>query len=128
MTLEELRALLARLPADGALPVGWVREQLDVIGPEPLPTDAADLTAADLAKRWGRGVSTIRTLCETQQLEGAYKFHGREWRIPRATVERHEQAQREGQGSPPATGPRDRFGLQAIVKGRQRARGGDSAA
>jgi Helix-turn-helix domain len=116
MTLEELRALLARLPVDGALPVGWVREQLDALGPEPIPAGTVDLTAGDLARRWQRGASTVRTLCETKQLEGAYKF-GREWRIPRATVERYEQAQREGQGEPAVTGPRDRFGIKALVKG-----------
>ena len=111
---DALRALVEAAPADSlvSVPRGWLVALLEA---EPAPDQpAADLTAAELAARWKRGASTVRMLCEAGTLEGAYKFNGREWRIPWATVERYEQAQRSGEAVGPK-GSADPWGLRAIV-------------
>ncbi len=46
----------------------------------------ADFTVADLAVRFGRKPSTVRGWCELGRLPGAYRMHGREWRIPVAAL------------------------------------------
>jgi len=117
VTTRDLLAILAPLPDGATVPVGWLREQLEASASR---AEASDLTAAELGQRWRRGVSTIRTLCEGGKLEGAYKFNNREWRIPRATIERHEEEQRQGQGGASSAGPQPAGGLVAIARGKGR--------
>lgn len=47
--------------------------------------------------------STIRTWCERGELAGAYKLHGREWRVPLSAIEAM-QRKHAAQHQPPATG------------------------
>lgn len=60
----------------------------------------ADLTVADLAVRFGRSRSTVRMWLEAGKVEGAYRFLGREWRVPRASLTIFEESERTGGGRP----------------------------
>ena len=64
---------------------------------EPL----ADLTVDDVARLFGRQPSTIRGWIRKGSLR-AYKFNGREYRIPRSAI---EELQRAGQERRPAVVP-----------------------
>jgi hypothetical protein len=64
------------------------------------PTLAEDLTCVDVGRIIGRHSSTVRAMCERRELPGAYRQHGREWRIPPAAVESYRSGQR------PARAPR----------------------
>lgn len=51
------------------------------------PDDAlVDMTVVDVAERLGRSPSTVRGWCGSGALPGAYRFRGREWRIPPAAL------------------------------------------
>lgn len=85
MTLNEL---LAKLPADALLPVGWLREQLRA---EPAVGAASSdkeslLTVRELGVRLHRSPSTVRGWVEAGRFEGAFKLSGRDWRIPITAV------------------------------------------
>jgi hypothetical protein len=89
-----LRAVAASLPPGTAVPVP--RELLlellaDVVAGA---TSQADPTVEQLAARYGRARGTIRGWCEAGKFPGAYKLHGREWRIPAAAIEAFDAAQR----------------------------------
>jgi hypothetical protein len=93
MTLRErLRALVDASDPDGLITMrtSWLRDQLEADGmtTEPVPaTDlTVDLTVGDAARLLGRGESNIRTWIGTGALQGCYKFHNREWRIPRHSI------------------------------------------
>ena len=49
----------------------------------PVPVD---LTVAEVATRFGRRSSTVRLWVERGAFPGAYRFRGREWRIPPAAL------------------------------------------
>ena len=104
MTLADLRACLATMPPGTLIPADWVCAQLGAVEGEAENTKAPDFTAAELATRWGRGSSTVRTMCERGELAGAYRFRGREWRVPRATVLTYEAAER-GRAEVPSDPP-----------------------
>jgi hypothetical protein len=94
-----LRALAEALPPDAAVPVprAWLLELLagmktDRSGPLP-----ADLTVAELAVRFGRKASTVRGWLDRGLIAGAYRFRGREWRVPAASLVMFEAEQRFGQ-------------------------------
>lgn len=112
MTLDELRRMAELLPAGAS--VTLPREALldalagSVLEPAPPgPRSGVDLTVAQLAEHLGRGESTIRTWLERGDLPGAYRNHGREWRIPQAAVDamqraeatRHRREARKREGS-----------------------------
>ncbi len=42
----------------------------------------ADLTVSEVAEKLGRRPSTVRGWCAAGKIEGAYKFRGKEWRMP----------------------------------------------
>ena len=95
-----LRALAEALPAGAAVPVPreWLLELL-AGSPEPaLPTvpsvTPADLTVAQLAARFGRKPSTVRGWLDRHLIPGAYRFQGREWRVPAAALAAFEATQR----------------------------------
>jgi helix-turn-helix protein len=90
-----LRALAEALPAGTPLsvPREWVLELL-AARPDHSAAAPADATAQSVAARYGRRASTIRGWCEAGRFPGAYRLHGREWRIPRAASEAFEAAQR----------------------------------
>jgi hypothetical protein len=97
-----------------SIPAGWLLEALGdaeqrAITPAII---TIDLTLAEVAAKFGRkSPSTVRLWCEKGWLPGAYRLHGREWRVPLAAVgalqERHRERGRRlaPQASPPpATG------------------------
>lgn len=92
---EDLLTLRSRLERaiDGlpegshiTLPIAAVREWLDQ--EQSLEPDDAlvDMTVVDVAERLGRSPSTVRGWCGSGALSGAYRFRGREWRIPPAAL------------------------------------------
>jgi helix-turn-helix protein len=102
-----LRALAEALPAGTAVPVPreLLLELLAGSIPEPGPETrtAPDLTVAELAVRFGRKPSTVRGWLDRQLIPGAYRFRGREWRVPAVSLVAFEEAQRAGN----ADGPRN---------------------
>jgi hypothetical protein len=62
--------------------------------PEAPALPPADFTVKGLAERLDRNASTVRAWCEAGQLEGAYRFQRREWRIPIAAVLAFEERSR----------------------------------
>jgi excisionase family DNA binding protein len=95
-----LKDILVALPDDALLPVRWVRAQLAAEGDagaqqgtETPLTGTLDLTVSELATRLGKGASTVRTWLLRGELPGAYRMHGREWRIPVNAIEAMQRAQ-----------------------------------
>ena len=95
MTLRDrLRRIVDPLP-DGAavsLPVDVLRDWLDAEeGDFPEQTSSEpqgfDLTVQDAADLLGRAPSTVRGWCSSGVLPGAYRLRGREWRIPRSSLD-----------------------------------------
>jgi hypothetical protein len=95
-----LRSLAEALPAGAAVPVPreWLLELL--AGSAPLAASTvsiaapADFTVAELAARFGRKPSTVRGWLDRELIPGAYRFHGREWRVPAAALAAFEARQR----------------------------------
>ncbi len=54
----------------------------------------ADLTAAELAKRYNRNAVSIRVWCAEGRFPHAYKLNGKEWRVPPADVLAYEIRER----------------------------------
>ena len=98
--LAGLRALAEALPPGTPIPVPAevLRELLGGEGrAEGMPTVVpADLTVCDLAVRFGRKPSTVRGWCEVGRFPGAYRLHGREWRIPAVALATFEAEARNG--------------------------------
>ena len=106
---EGLQALASALPPGSAVsvPREWL---LELLGGPAVRHHAqrgaapADLTVADLSARFGRQVSTVRGWVERGLFPGAYRFQGREWRIPAASLEAFESRQRKsGEANRPGT-------------------------
>ena len=107
MLRERLEALVAAAPEDATVTVRWVAE---LLAAEPIAPDvgAADLTVREVAARYGRGLSTIRTWLERGELHGASRLHGKEWRIPLASLEAMQcaAASKHAATSTPRAAPR----------------------
>jgi Helix-turn-helix domain len=111
-----LRALAEALPVGTPVPVPRevLLELLAGGGAAPIratETVPADLTVAQLAARFGRKPSTVRGWLDRQLIPGAYRFQGREWRVPAASLAAFEESQRLGvisQSPSPSRGPRQR--------------------
>lgn len=109
-----LHALADALPTGSAVPVPreWLLELLDSSSAACQPHYShapADLTVADLAKRFGRQTSTLRGWLERGLFPGAYKFMGgREWRVPPAALAEFEAKQRVGEVRRPGSPRRER--------------------
>jgi hypothetical protein len=91
--------VLARdLPAGAAVPVPreWL---LELLGESSSAADP-DLRVEELARRFGRSRSTIRTWCELNRFPGAYRFQNREWRVPAGALAIFEATERERAGKP----------------------------
>jgi hypothetical protein len=98
-----LRALVDAVAADAVLsvPATWLRELLGApCGQSAAPPTAhnrpADFTVNDLAMRFGRKPCTVRLWVERGMFSGAYRLHGREWRIPAAALAQFEENARRG--------------------------------
>jgi len=85
---------LAGLPDDALVPVRWLRERLADAGDRD--DRLADLTVEEVAEELGRAPSTIRGWCGAERFLGAYRLRGREWRVPRESVRRMLDQERDG--------------------------------
>ena len=63
-------------------------------GGDPAPPARLDLTIRDLAKLFGKQPSTVRAWVERGDFPGAYKLHGKEWRVPVSSLEAFQNRQR----------------------------------
>ncbi len=93
-----LRDYLAPLP-DGfpvTVPKEYILELRDGSGSEAVtaPPNGADLTVHEVATRFGRDPSTVRLWISQGRFSGAYRFQGREWRIPPAALAAFEETER----------------------------------
>jgi len=70
------------MPTGALVPVEWVRGIVDECG----EADSVDLTCEEVGQLLDRAPSTIRTWAGAGKLPGAYRLHGREWRIPRGAL------------------------------------------
>ncbi len=100
--LEDLRREVTAMPPGALLPRDWLLERLsDRLAVADRPISGAvlvDLTVADLARVFGKRPSTIRGWVERDQFPGAYKLHGKEWRVPASAVEAFQDRQRARAG------------------------------
>src|SRR5205814_7168676 len=91
---------LAAMPPGTLVPRDWVLEQLSDGLPGapaveiPAPPARVDLTIRDLAQLFGKRPSTVRAWVERGDFPGAYKLHGKEWRVPVSGVEAFQNWQR----------------------------------
>lgn len=96
---DRLRAIIDVLPQGSMVTVSvdWIRASLDT-GPckGDLDEQARDLTVAEVAEVVGRKESTIRTWLGREQIPEAYHLNNRDWRIPRAALQRYLERQRNG--------------------------------
>ncbi len=119
-----LRALADALPPDAVVPVpvGWLRDLLEpaplveVLPPGPPP---ADFTVAVLAARFGRKPSTVRLWVERGMFPGAYRLHGREWRVPLDSLTRFEATARQAKPTTPHPAPAGRRSKPRLSDWRQ---------
>lgn len=98
---SELAAMVRTLPDGSAvsLPVNYLKGLLEADeraggGPDRL------LTLEELAELAGRSVSTVRTWCNSGQIEGAFRLHGREWRVLESAWRKHLEAPQKGEEEP----------------------------
>ena len=97
--IERLRAFVAYAPKGTTVTVESLAELLNEAVPTPAKEEQAksgDLTAKDIAAQLSRSSSTIRAWLGAGEVPGAYRFRGREWRVPQVDFERFLQRQREG--------------------------------
>jgi hypothetical protein len=97
-TVESLRAAIAAMPPGSLVPRDWLLEQFSDPSPPQPATDSTaapqiDLTIGDLARLFGKRPSTVRAWVERGDFAGAYKLHGKEWRIPIGAVEAFQAKQ-----------------------------------
>ena len=89
---RDLARAVEGIPDGGSvtLPVAWLRERLE--GPEE--NVVVDLTVEQVAKMLEKSPSTVRNWLAGGEIPGAYRFKGREWRIPPSALERFLDKQR----------------------------------
>jgi excisionase family DNA binding protein len=95
---DSLAAIVASCPPDATVPVRWLGELLAADGNAssgaPAAADATvDLSVAEVAARFRKGPSTVRSWCQAGELPGAYQLHGKQWRIPLAAIDAMQRAQ-----------------------------------
>lgn len=93
------------MPPGTLVPRDWLLEQLtDPSAGAPAPAASApaplvDRTIRDLAHVFGKRPSTVRAWVEHGDFPGAYKLHGKEWRVPASAVEAFQDRQRHRKSS-----------------------------
>src|SRR5437660_6185390 len=98
--LDSLRTALTAMPPGTLVPRDWVLEGLseDIPGVPTVEAPAlparVDLTIRDLAQLFRKQPSTVRAWVERGDFAGAYKLHGKEWRVPVSGVEAFQNWQR----------------------------------
>lgn len=98
---DAIAQLVAVAPLDGTVPIRWLAEQLTADtgavvahAESRQPADVAvDQTVKQVAERFGRQASTVRTWAERGLLPGAYRLNGREWRIPSSAIAALQKSQ-----------------------------------
>lgn len=60
------------------------------------PEACPDLTVQQVADKYGRAASTVRSWITSGRLVGAYRFRGKEWRLPPEALRTFEEAERSG--------------------------------
>lgn len=106
--VERLVAELQALPPGSLVPRDWILSRLadhhpPIPGaPFPGPAPAVDLTVDDLGTLFGKRPSTVRAWIERGDFPGAYKLHGKEWRVPASALDAFQQAQRARSANPQA--------------------------
>lgn len=81
-----LRNYALNLPAGTAIPV--LREALlDLLRSEGEAPPLVDLSVLDVATLLKRKASTVRGWCASGIIPGAYRLHGREWRVPQVGLQ-----------------------------------------
>jgi len=124
------------MPPGTLVPRDWVLEQLsaDILGLQgavtPAPPARVDLTIRDLAQLFGKQPSTVRAWVERGDFPGAYKLHGKEWRVPVTSVEAFQNRQRGATSATrlsawrsvrrPDAGSRSESGLEPVAAGSRR--------
>lgn len=101
LAIEGLRAALAAMPPGSLVPRDWLLEQLSGVSVAPAASPLVDLTIGDLARLFGKRPSTVRAWVERGDFAGAYKLHGKEWRVPVSAVEGFQDRQRPRPKSDP---------------------------
>jgi hypothetical protein len=102
MSLRELLTRIVDVMPDGAavlLPVAWLRVELSVSDTEPctavqVPPDTL-FTIGEVARRFSRSQSAVRSWAEQGLFRGAFRLRGRAWRIPLSSVIAFEAAERQ---------------------------------
>jgi len=98
--LESLRSALTAMPPGTLVPRDWVLEHLSdgfagvPVAEAPALPARLDLTIRDLAQLFGKQPSTVRVWVERGDFPGAYKLHGKEWRVPVSAVDSFQNRQR----------------------------------
>lgn len=106
--VELLRSLPPGTSMDAAAVAAWLAPFAETDAresPASAMEPAVDLTVDQVADRFQRGTSTVRTWCASGEFPNAYRLHGREWRIPSADVEAmqaREAARHRASASKPA--------------------------
>src|SRR2546425_6358904 len=124
--LESLRAALTAMPPGALVPRDWLLEQLGDVSTDaptpvvPAPAAHVGLTIRGLAQLFGKQPSTVRAWVERGDFTGAYKLHGKEWRVPISSVEAFQDRQRRRAKSEP------RLSAWRSVKPANRASGSES--
>jgi hypothetical protein len=116
MTPEQIAGLrtLASALSPGSpmsVPREWVLELVDRLGSRHTDSGSPDLTVTQVAERFGRAPSTVRGWVGRGLLVGAYRFQGREIRVPVAALAAFEASQRPGaaESSRPAVSRRPKL-------------------
>jgi helix-turn-helix protein len=83
------------MPPGTLVPRDWLLDQLSGVDAARVTSIAlVDLTIPDLAKMFGKRPSTVRAWVERGDFGGAYKLHGKEWRVPADSVRQFQEQQR----------------------------------
>lgn len=92
-TIDSLRAALEVMPSGTLVPRDWLLERLSN-GRAANSGAVVDMTIPELARLFGKRPSTVRAWVERGDFAGAYKLHGKEWRIPAAAIAEFQSNQR----------------------------------
>src|SRR5258708_15500182 len=88
---------IAAMPPGSLVPRDWLLEQLSGGSSTPLESPAlVDLPIGELARLFGKRPSTVRAWVERGDFPGAYKLHGKEWRVPASAIKAFQNRQRGG--------------------------------
>jgi len=98
----QLQAMVDGMPPGSSvsLPVDWLQSLLEqeVKRVGDMPDDL--LTLEEVGKRLGRAVSTARSWCNSGKIPGAFRLHGKDWRIPTKALQELIESQSRAEQAP----------------------------